>query len=32
LWDANNPNHKGNSGAFEYLVGFFGKFLNAPAS
>ena len=30
LWDVANPNHKGNSGAFEYLVGFFGKFLNAP--
>ena len=30
LWDAKNPNHKGNSGAFEYLVGFFGAFLNAP--
>src|SRR5215217_3505398 len=31
-WDAEDPNHKGNSGAFEYFVGFFGKFLNAPAS
>ena len=30
LWDASNPNHKGNSGAFEYVVGFFGKILNAP--
>jgi peptide/nickel transport system substrate-binding protein len=30
MWDASNPNHKGNSGAFEYLVGFFGQFLNAP--
>lgn len=30
LWDASNPNHKGNSGAFEYVVGFFGKLLNAP--
>ena len=30
LWDAEDPNHKGNSGAFEYLVGFFGQFLNAP--
>jgi peptide/nickel transport system substrate-binding protein len=30
LWDATNPNHKGNSGAFEYVVGFFGKILNAP--
>src|SRR5215213_4469169 len=30
LWDAEDPNHKGNSGAFEYVVGFFGQFLNAP--
>jgi len=29
-WDASNPNHKGNSGAFEYTPGFFGQFLNAP--
>jgi ABC-type transport system substrate-binding protein len=29
-WDVLNPNHKGNSGAFEYLTGFFGQFLNAP--
>lgn len=29
-WDASNPNHKGNSGAFEYTVGFFGALLNAP--
>ena len=30
-WDAKNPNHKGNSGVFEYFAGFFGEFLNAPA-
>ncbi|HET9906430.1 MAG TPA: ABC transporter substrate-binding protein [Anaerolineales bacterium] len=30
LWDASNPNHVGNSGAFEYTVGFFGALLNAP--
>jgi peptide/nickel transport system substrate-binding protein len=29
-WDYTNPNHKGNSGVFEYLTGFFGQFLNAP--
>jgi peptide/nickel transport system substrate-binding protein len=29
-WDAASPNHKGNSGAFEYTPGFFGQFLNAP--
>jgi ABC-type transport system substrate-binding protein len=29
-WDAKNPNHKGNTGAFEYFAGFFGAFLNAP--
>jgi len=29
-WDASSPNHKGNSGAFEYTPGFFGQFLNAP--
>ena len=29
-WDASNPNHVGNSGAFEYVVGFFGALLNAP--
>jgi hypothetical protein len=28
--DAANPNHKGNSGVFEYATGFFGQFLNAP--
>jgi ABC-type transport system substrate-binding protein len=30
LWDAENPNHKGNTGVFEYFTGFFGQFLNAP--
>jgi ABC-type transport system substrate-binding protein len=30
LWDASNPNHKGNSGVFEYFTGFFSQFLNAP--
>ncbi len=30
IWDANNPNHKGNSGQFEYWQGFFGSLLNAP--
>jgi peptide/nickel transport system substrate-binding protein len=29
-WDAKSPNHKGNTGAFEYFAGFFGTFLNAP--
>jgi peptide/nickel transport system substrate-binding protein len=29
-WDASSPNHVGNTGAFEYFVGFFGAFLNAP--
>jgi ABC-type transport system substrate-binding protein len=29
-WDVEDPNHKGNTGAFEYFVGFFGQFLNAP--
>jgi ABC-type transport system substrate-binding protein len=29
-WDAQDPNHKGNSGVFEYLTGLFGQFLNAP--
>jgi len=28
-WDAKSPNHKGNSGVFEYFAGFFGAFLNA---
>ena len=26
-WDSKNPNHKGNSGVFEYFGGFFGSFL-----
>jgi ABC-type transport system substrate-binding protein len=30
IMDAANPNHKGNSGVFEYATGFFGQFLNAP--
>jgi ABC-type transport system substrate-binding protein len=29
-WDTQDPNHKGNTGAFEYFVGFFTQFLNAP--
>ena len=27
-WDATNPNHKGNTGVFEYFGGFFGANLN----
>jgi ABC-type transport system substrate-binding protein len=30
LLDAENPNHKGNSGVFEYATGFFTQFINAP--
>lgn len=30
IWDASNPNHKGNTGVFEYWGGLFGAFLNAP--
>ncbi|HRQ32031.1 MAG TPA: ABC transporter substrate-binding protein [Anaerolineales bacterium] len=30
-WDAANPLHKGNTGAFSYWSGLFGAFLNAPA-
>ena len=30
LWDASDPNHKGNTGVFEYFTGFFAQFLNAP--
>ena len=30
IMDAANPNHKGNSGVFEYATGFFGQFLNPP--
>lgn len=29
-WDAANPLHKGNTGAFSYWSGLFGTFLNAP--
>ncbi len=29
-WDAASPNHKGNSGVFEYFTGFFAQFINAP--
>jgi len=29
LWDAADPNHKGNTGVFEYFTGFFAQFLNA---
>ena len=31
-WDAKNPLHKGNTGAFDYWSGLFGTFLNAPPS
>ena len=31
LLDTKNPNHKGNSGVFEYVTGFFGQFINPPA-
>lgn len=31
-WDTKDPNHKGNTGAFEYFVGFFTQFLNPPPS
>jgi len=30
MWDAKNPNHKGNTGNFQYWPDFFGPFLNAP--
>jgi peptide/nickel transport system substrate-binding protein len=30
-WDAANPLHKGNTGAFTYFSALFGAFLNAPA-
>ncbi len=30
-WDAANPLHTGNTGAFSYWSGLFGTFLNAPA-
>ncbi len=29
MWDASNPLHKGNTGVFEYFVGYFAAFLNA---
>ena len=29
-WDAANPLHTGNTGAFSYWSGLFGSFLNAP--
>jgi peptide/nickel transport system substrate-binding protein len=29
-WDASNPLHKGNTGAFDYWAGLWGGFLNAP--
>ncbi len=28
MWDASNPNHKGNSGQFEVFKRFFGNFIN----
>ncbi len=31
LWDYKNPNHKGNTGAFEYFGTLFGALLNTPA-
>jgi len=30
LLDTQNANHKGNSGVFEYVTGFFGQFINPP--
>lgn len=30
-WDASNPLHKGNTGAFDYWSGLWGGFLNPPA-
>ncbi|HSJ86129.1 MAG TPA: ABC transporter substrate-binding protein [Anaerolineales bacterium] len=30
LLDTKNANHKGNSGVFEYVTGFFGQFINPP--
>lgn len=29
-WDYKNPNHKGNTGVFEYFGGLFGSILNQP--
>jgi peptide/nickel transport system substrate-binding protein len=31
MWDYKNPNHKGNTGAFEYFGTLFGALLNTPA-
>jgi ABC-type transport system substrate-binding protein len=30
MWDAKNPNHKGNTGTFQYWSGLFSQFLNPP--
>jgi peptide/nickel transport system substrate-binding protein len=30
MWDAKSPNHKGNTGVFEYFATFYGGFLNPP--
>ena len=30
-WDTKNPLHVGRSGAFDYLPGLWGGFLNPPA-
>ena len=30
MWDYKNPNHKGNTGTFEYWSGLFTAVLNAP--
>jgi ABC-type transport system substrate-binding protein len=30
MWDNKNPNHKGNTGAFEYFGTLFGGLLNPP--
>jgi peptide/nickel transport system substrate-binding protein len=32
MWDFKNPNHKGNTGTFEYWKGLFGAVLNEPAA
>ncbi len=31
MWDVKNPNHKGNSGTWEYWNGLFAAQINAPA-
>lgn len=31
MWDAKNPLHVGRTGAWDYMTGYFGGFLNAPA-